>query len=120
MKSLWDTCCTAYSGRNQGLININHSPSLRPSWDLHDETGNETAPPMRMTLNENNSHVNLMFVYGIPGTPPALPPPQIDKVKHEGQILSNIDLSKHPPTLCCPDVTTVSVHHSSSVTLRSL
>ena len=39
---------------------------------------------------------------------------QIDKVKHEGQILPNIDLSKQSPILCCPDVTTVSVHYSKS------
>lgn len=39
---------------------------------------------------------------------------QIDKVKHEGQILPNIDLSKQSPLLCCPDVTTVSVHYSKS------
>lgn len=49
-------------------------------------------PSMRTTLSENNSHDD----YSIPGTP-ALPPPQIDKEKHEGQILSNIDLSKHSP-----------------------
>lgn len=40
----------------------------------------------------------------IPGGPPAPPthPVQIDKVKHKGQILSSIDLSKHSLTVMSP------------------
>lgn len=89
---------------NQGQIDIiclalNHSPILRAS---RDETVNEkTAPLMRMTLNEKNSQENLILFHGglvslcVPvfTWEPFDPwhPPQIDKVKHEGQILPNID-----------------------------
>lgn len=45
------------------------------------------------------------------GRPPAPPPPQTDKVKLEGQMLPNIDLSKHSPTLRFSDVTTLLIHH---------
>lgn len=72
------------------------SPSLRPPWDQRDPTGNETATSCE---NDPLLRIIIMFVHDIPGAPPAPPPPQTDKVKHEGQMLPNIDLSKHSPTV---------------------
>lgn len=92
----------------------NPSSSLRPPWDQHDQTGKETAiscendPLLRITPMETSC---LFMTYqGCPPAP-APPPPQTDKVKHEGQMLPNIDLSKHSPSLCFSDVTALLIHH---------
>ncbi len=71
---------------------------------------------MRMTLSEKNSHENLIVFY-VSLLCLCVPvftrepfdqrhPSLIDKVKHEGQILPNIDLNKQsPPPAACAALT---------------
>lgn len=100
--------------RNQGQIDIiclavNHSPGLRASQGLRDETVNENSTPFEndpaeeLPRKTSSSFMAACSVYVslcLPGSHLIQrDPPQIDKVKHEGQILPNIDLHKQSPVL---------------------